>query len=50
MSLYELISTSAAMRRMDEKSSKRPTVTDEEWDQSVSLITDLAKFDPSLRV
>lgn len=50
MSLYELLSTASALTKLNNKSSAKPTVSDEEWEQSLGLITHLANFDPSIKI
>lgn len=53
MSLYELLSTSVALVKMDRDRDQvdlgRP-VTDDEWQKSNEIMAHLAKFDPSLKL
>ena len=51
MSLYELISTSAALELLQSSDEKEnPEVSDEEWQTSMDTIQNLAKFDPTIRL
>ena len=46
MSLYELLSTTAALNLLD----TAPAVDEADWESSMNLIQELAKFDPTLKV
>jgi len=55
MSLYELLSTAAALeelRETEEAGTRKshPAVSPEEWEESMSVIKNLAQFDPSIRL
>lgn len=47
MSLFELLSTMAGLRRTDQK-KPAPNVSNDDWDDAMSVISELAQFDPSL--
>ena len=50
MSLYELLSTSAELDAMEHENSPAPSVSDEDWQKSMDVISNLAQFDPTLRL
>lgn len=51
MSLYELISTASALQKMDDKQNiKAPEVSEDEWRKSMDVMSNLAQFDPSIRL
>lgn len=51
LSLYELMSTAAALERITDKEVNRaPSVSEEEWESSLSTISYLAQFDSTLRL